>query len=205
MIILTIVFVFFGCIFPFFSALTGLLYWNRGKGWSEGPSPIFIPFFGPMLLSCVIVLNDLPLWLIPIAWITDLGTLVFLWYLPAIVREEWKTSRFTRVLRIKGSEGNAQAVLTFHTSGRYLLRKQWVRPKGEQGIIGMGELGTYTEVEGGFTLISEQVDRSVVREGVVFRIDRKLVFVGGEYLIDKETDLPERWSYHTLWHWSLRE
>ena len=158
-----------------------------------------------MLLSCVIVLNDLPLWLIPIAWITDLGTLVFLWYLPAIVREEWKTSRFTRVLRIKRSEGNAQAVLTFHTSGRYLLRKQWVRPKGEQGIIGMGELGTYTEVEGGSTLISEQVDRSVVREGVVFRIDRKLVFVGGEYLIDKEADLPERWSYHTLWHWSLRE
>lgn len=206
MILVTIALLVVGLLPPFMSALTGLLCWRRGKGWSGSPSPIFVPFLGPVSLTLAINWNGWPWWLIPIAWMTDLGTLVVLWYLPAIVREEWKISRFTCVLRLKGRVYNAQAVLTLHTSGRYLLQKSWERKKGEEGIIGMGELGTYNEAEDGFTLQSdEQVDRSVVREGIVFRIDRKLTRAGGDYKVEEETDIPERWSYHTLRNWVLRK
>jgi len=206
MIVLTIVLVVFGVFIQLVSALTGLICWRRGKGWTEGPSPFIAPMIGPLFLTHAIILNAWPLWLIPVAWLTDLGTLVLLWFLPALIKEEWKVSRFTRVLRLSGSEGNAHAVLTFHTSGKYLLQKRWARPKGEEGIIGMGELGTYTEAEDGFTLISnEHVDRSVVREGTVFRIERKLVRTGEGYSINQESDLPERWSHDTLRNWSLRE
>lgn len=206
MIVLTIVLVFFGLIFPFFSAVTGLLYWKRGAGWSESPSPIFVPFFGPSLLTCAILLNSYPWWLIPTVWVTDLGTLVFLRYLPAIIREERKVSRFTRVLRIKGSVENAHAVLTFHTSGKYLLQKRWKLAQGEQGIVGMGELGTYAETLDGFTMKSDEVvDRRVVHERSVFRIDRKLVRTAGRAVVVEESDLPEVVSYHTLRNWSLHE
>lgn len=199
MIFLTIVLVFFGLLLPFVSSSTGLLCWKPGTGWREGPSPIFIPIFGPLFLTLAIHLNSWPWWLIPIAWMTDLGTLVLFSFLPTILREEWKTSRFTRVLRLEGCEGNAHATLTFHASGKYLLRKEWVRPKGEEGVIAMGELGTYTEAEDGLTLRSdEQVDRSVVREGIVFLIERRLVHTAVGYVVVQETDLPERWIYHSI-------
>lgn len=206
MIVLTLALVLLGILPAFMSALTGLLCWKRGAGWSESPSPIFVPFIGPALLTCAILLDGYPRWLIPIAWTTDLGTLVVLWCLPAIIREEWKTSRFTCVLRLKGSVENAHAILTFHTSGKYLLQKRWKLAQGEQGIVGMGELGTYAETLNGFTMKSDEiVDRSVVHEGRVFRIDRKLVRTAGRTVVVEESDLPEVVFYHTLRNWSLHE
>lgn len=206
MIVVTIVLFAFGIFIQLLSALSGLLCWVRPKGMSESFSPLLVPLLGPLLLTLAILLNSWPWWLIPIAWMTDLGTLVLLWFLPTILREEWKTSRYTRVLHLSGSEGNAHAVLTFHTSGKYLLRKQWVRPKDEEGITGMGELGTYTESEDGFTLKSdEQFDRSVVRVGIVLRIDRKLVRIVDGYIVEQETVLPERWSCHTLRNWVFHD
>jgi hypothetical protein len=136
---------------------------------------------------------------------TDLGTLVLLWYLPRIIREEWKTSRFTCVLRLKGRVNNARAVLTFHSSGKYLIEKKWILQKGELGTLEMGEVGMYTKTANGFLLESELLDRSVVRGGVAFRINRKLVRTAEGYLVDEETVLPERWSCHTLRNWSLCE
>ncbi len=204
MIGLTIVLVAFGIFIQLLSALSGLLCWARPKDCNENFSPILVPLFGPLLLTLAILINHWPLWLVPIAWLSDLGTLVLLWYFPAIIRQEWKTSRFTCVLRLKGSVENAQAVLTFHTSGNYLLEKRWVRPKGEEGIVGTGEEGTYTRTENGFRLnFGRQVDRSVVREGVAFLIERKLVRTTEGYLVEEETDLPERWAYHTLRNWIL--
>ena len=165
MIIFTVVLVFLGLFFPIVSALTGLLCWKRGAGWSESPSPIFVPFFGPVCLILAIYWNNWPWWLIPIAWMTDLGTLVLLWYLPRIIMEEWKTSRFTCVLRLKGRVNNARAVLTFHSSGKYLIEKKWILQKGELGTLEMGEVGMYTKTANGFLLESELLDRSVVRGG----------------------------------------
>ncbi len=206
MIVLTIVLVVFGVFIQLLSALTGLICWRRPKGLSESFSPLLVPLLGPLLLTLAIHLNGWPWWLIPIAWLTDLGTLVLLWFLPSIIRQAWKTSRFTCVLLLKGSVENAQAVLTFHTSGNYLLEKRWVRPKGEEGIVGMGEEGTYTRTESGFRLNSdEQVDRSIEREGIAYLIERKLVRTEEGYLVVEETDLPERWVYHTLRNWVFQE
>ncbi|MEQ1841826.1 MAG: hypothetical protein ABL994_15585, partial [Verrucomicrobiales bacterium] len=201
-----ILLVTFGIFLQLLSALSGLICWKRPKGWSESFSPILVPLLGPLSLTLAIYWNGWPWWLIPIAWMTDLGTLVLLWYLPAIIREEWKTSRFTCVLRLKGKVDNARAVLTFHTSGKYLLQKKWVLQKGQLGTLEMGEIGTYSETEGGFTLRSdEQVARSVVLEGRVFRIERRLARTSDGYLVEQETDLPESKSYHSLRNWSLRK
>ncbi len=204
--VFTIALVLLGILTAVMSAFTGLICWKRGAGWTESPSPLFVPFVGPLSLTLAILLNDFPWWLVPIVWTTDLGTLVVMWCLPAIIRQEWKTSRFTCVLRLKGSVENAHAVLTFHTSGKYLLQKRWKLAQGEQGIVGMGELGTYAETLDGFTMKSDEiVDRRVVHEGSVFRIDRKLVRTTGRAVVVEESNLPEVVSYHTLRNWSLHE
>jgi hypothetical protein len=204
--VFTIALVLLGILPAVMSAFTGLLCWKQGAGWTESPSPLFVPFVGPLSLTLAILLNDFPWWLVPIVWTTDLGTLVVMWCLPAIIRQEWKISRFTCVLRLKGSVENAHAVLTFHTSGKYLLQKRWKLAHGEQGIVGMGELGTYAETLDGFTMKSDEiVDRRVVHEGSVFRIDRKLVRTAGRAVVVEESNLPEVVSYHTLRNWSLHE
>ena len=191
MIFLTIVLILIGLFFPIVSALSGLLYWKRGVGWREGPSPIFIPLFGPSFLTFAIFWNNWPWWLIPIAWMTDLGTLALLWYLPSIIRQEWKTSRFTCVLRLTGRVDNAHAVLTFHTSGKYNLQKRWSRPLKEGDAISTGELGTFAETTDGYALTSDEgIKRILVREGKTYRV--KL-----------ESDLPERCAYLSIAGWIL--
>lgn len=78
-------------------------------GWSGSPSPVLVPFIGPWCLTLAILLNDLSLWLMPIARVTDLGTWVAPWYLPRIIRQVWETPRLTCQLRIKGSIENDHA------------------------------------------------------------------------------------------------
>ena len=35
----------------------------------------------------------------------------------------WQTCAFTRVMRLRGAEGSTRATLSFHSTGRYRLRK----------------------------------------------------------------------------------
>ncbi|MBL7647713.1 MAG: hypothetical protein JNK74_16125 [Candidatus Hydrogenedentes bacterium] len=191
MIVLTIVLVVFGVFIQVISALSGLICRKRPTDVSESFSPILVPLLGPLSLTLAIILNKWPWWLILIACMTDLGTLVLLWYLPAIIREESKTSRFTCVMRLKGRFDNAHTVLTFHTSGKYSLQKRWSRPLKEGDAIETGELGTFAETTDGYALTSDEgIKRDLVRDGKAYRV--KL-----------ESELPERCPYLSIAGWIL--
>lgn len=40
-----------------------------------------------------------------------------------MLRRWWQTSVFTRVMRLRGADGSARVTLSFHSTGRYRLRK----------------------------------------------------------------------------------
>jgi hypothetical protein len=134
-----------GLVFPAVSWLSVMAsawsYWRNGRR----SSAIYLPFFGPIILTCWVILDSRPLWLIVIAWVLDIGTIAFLLVAPRLLREWWRTSRFTTKLILSGSEGIESATLTLHSGGHYLLRKAWNRPKDMPGIVGLGEPGTYVE------------------------------------------------------------
>lgn len=145
----------FGLIFPALSLLTGigsLVHQWRHKEYS---SPIFIPFIGPILLTCSILLTYRPLWLIPIAWILDIGTLAFFAVTPRLLRDSWRVSWFTRILKLHGTHDIQSAILTLHKTGHYLLKKSWNRPPNELGVVGLGEPGVFTKTADGYRMRSD--------------------------------------------------
>jgi hypothetical protein len=151
-----IVFLITGLLFPLISLLTGIAAlmdrWKRKKN----SSPVFIPFIGPVLLTTWVVLSHYPWWVIPIVWMGDIGTVGFLMLSPKIISEWWDTCSYTRVLSLHGAKDNQTAQLSFHSTGRYLMRKQWLRPPKECGIVSLGEPGGFTQMEEAFEMKADQ-------------------------------------------------
>ena len=132
-----------GAFFPLISLITGLLSayeWNVNK---RHCSPVFIPFFGPILFDIGLLLAKEPLWTLLLPWVLDIGTIAFLFAIPGMTRDWWQTSRFTLINNLAGKQNNQTATITLHRTGKYLLRKQWQRPAGEFGVVSLGELGHY--------------------------------------------------------------
>ncbi len=143
-----------GMIFPTISLLTGigsLLHQWRHK---KHASPVFIPFIGPLLLTCWVILAHKPLWFVPVVWIVDIGTLAFLAVSPGLIADWWRTSSFTRILTLHGKQDGQSAIMTLHSSGHYVLKKSWSRPPGQTGIVGLGEPGTFTQAVNQYELTS---------------------------------------------------
>jgi hypothetical protein len=153
---LPIVFLVAGLLFPLISLLTGIAAlidrWKRKKN----SSPVFIPFLGPALLTTWVVLSHYPWWLIPVVWVSDIGTVGFLILSPKLISQWWDTCSHTRIISLHGASGNRSAQLSFHSTGRYLLRKQWQRPPNECGIVSLGELGVFTQTPEAFEMKADQ-------------------------------------------------
>ena len=141
-----------GMIFPFLSLFTGIMALIDRWRYKKNSSVIFVPFVGPVLASGAIAILGRHLWLIPVVWLTDIGTLYFLWISPRLIREWWALSRFTQIAVMEGSHENQTARLSLHSSGMYLLKKRWRRMPGETGIVELGEFGTYTPSGDGYEL-----------------------------------------------------
>lgn len=165
-------------LFPCLSLLTGissLIYYFRFK---KHTSAVFIPFIGPVFLSGLILHSGKPLWLIPIVWIADVGTLAFLWVSPRLIADWWNICGLTRILTLRGTQGIQSAALTLHSTGHYLLEKSWQRTPDELGICGLGETGTYRRTENDFELIAHHGLRRFLRAAG-----------NGTYLVDEgQTD-----------------
>jgi hypothetical protein len=142
-----IVFLVTGLLFPLISLLTGIAAlidrWTRKKN----SSPVFIPFIGPVLLTTWVVLSHYPWWVVPLVWMGDIGTVAFLILSPKLISEWWDTCSYTRVLSLHGSRDNQTAQLSFHSTGRYLLRKKCQRAPNECGFLSLGEPGVFTQTE----------------------------------------------------------
>lgn len=190
---ITITFIALGLIFPVISLLTGMA--SRITQWrhKKNSSPLFVPFVGPLCLSGVIVAQDKLLWLIPIVWIADLGTVAFLCATPRLIAEWWTVSRFTQIRRLQGHNGNQMAVLTLHSTGQYLLKKTWQRLPGELGILALGEPGTFTPTKDGYRLVAHHGLRRTLRdEG------------SGTYVVEEEDVSQAAQPNHSLDHWHLK-
>ena len=152
-----------GLFFPALGLLTAILSAWTSWRFQRHVSSIFVPFVGPILLTCWIVIGEWPRSLIPIVWFLDVGTLAFLFVTPRLFRHWWQTSSFTKRLTLQGSIGIETATITLHRGSHYLLKKNWNRPPGTLGIGSLGEFGTYVEIDNGYELKAHHGLRRVLR------------------------------------------
>ena len=145
----------FGLLCPTLALLTGALSLYSQWRQKKHSSPIFIPFLGPLFLTSWVVLAHRPLWLLPIFWTADIGTLAFLAAGPQLIAEWWRVSRFTRIRTFPGSQDIQSAMLTLYSTGHYLLKKSCNRPPGQFGIVALGEHGTFTRRANQYELNSD--------------------------------------------------
>lgn len=179
----------FGLIFPAISLVTGIMSLVDRWVFKRHNSPVFVPFIGPLWLSVAIAISGRDLWLIPVVWIADVGTVAFFWARPRFIAEWWALSRFTRILTLEGSHEDQSAVLTLHSSGEYLLKKKW------QGMPGhLTSFGTFTRSADGYELVAHFGLRHTLRaQG------------GGLYVVNEEDTNDPSVRNYSLKHWHLRE
>lgn len=182
-----------GLFFPVISMLTGICSLVDKWRHKKHSSPVFIPFIGPFLLTSWVIIAHKPLWLIVIVWGADIGTVAFLARSPQLIREWWQTSSFTKILELKGSHDNQCAIITIHSTGYYVLKKSWIRPSGQVGIVGLGEPGTYTQQENRYELTSHVGLQRVLR----YTDDRA-------YLVEEDELLKEELRNYSLNGWVLK-
>ena len=186
-----------GLVFPVISWVTLVL--ARWTSWRTGRnvSAVFIPLAGPVLLTSWVIFEDKSYWLIPICWIADIGTAAFLYCLPAMVAEWWRTSHFTLCLRLHGNQGTESAVLTLHSGGHYQLTKSWDRPAGTFGIVSLGEPGTYIRDGDKYELTAHHGLRRTL-------VPIQDSILGTAYSVVELSDLSENQKEYTLAGWTLQ-
>lgn len=134
-----------GLLFPLISWLTLACSWWAARRSGGHSSAVLVPFVGPLVLTWWLWQQGAGGWVLALPWVLDIGTVVFLPMLPPLVAEAWRTSRFTRVQALTGSQGVAQVHISLHSGGHYLLKKRWTRAPGEPGTIALSEPGTYVQ------------------------------------------------------------
>jgi hypothetical protein len=155
-----------GLLFPLLSWITFALSLYEQKVNKRHASPVYIPFIGPLMLDALFLMEGKPLWWLPLPWVLDIGTIMFLRAMPGMLREFWQTSAANRLALYEAREGIRCATLSLFRKGVYVLELRWERPKGEAGITGAGEPGTYAETPEGFELTAHTgMKRRLLRQG----------------------------------------
>lgn len=132
-----------GLIFPVLSWFTAVGGWVHYRTTGRYASPVLVPFIGPILLTAWIFAAGRSPWWIPVVWLADIGTVAFAIVMPRLLREGWRTSRFTLTKTLRGVAGNESVILTLHRDC-YVLRKSW-RSDGDPGPVGWSEPGTFVD------------------------------------------------------------
>jgi hypothetical protein len=180
-------------VFPFISLLTLVISLIEQKRSGKYSSPIFIPLFGPITLTCWILTTEKSPWFIPLVWISDIGTMAFLYVIPRLLIEWWETSVFTRIISLNGKKDIQTAVLSLHRGGHYLLKKSWRRENGQCGIVGLGEPGTFQQNEADeYKLLSDHGTR------------RKIKKDNDIYLVTAELFPNENMDNYSIIGWELK-
>jgi len=191
---LPIVFLVVGLLFPVISLLTGIASlierWKRKKH----SSPVFIPVIGPALLTAWVVLSHYPFWLVPVVWVGDIGTMAFLIMSPRLISEWWDTCFYTRILNLHGTNENQSAQLSFHATGRYLLRKKWQRPPDDVGIVSLGELGSFTRAQ---DMLEMKADHGWSRQLITAS--------DGRFRVSEDKDVAEEHRDYSIAGWEFEQ
>lgn len=134
-----------GVFFPVISVVTlGLAWWTH---WSTGrnSSAVLIPVIGPVCLTCWVLASGHSAWFIPLVWVADPATMMFLWVTPWLLKDYWRYSRWTCLATYRSNRGNHSVTLSLHFAGNYLLVQNWEPPYGPQGVIQTSEGGQYAQ------------------------------------------------------------
>jgi hypothetical protein len=182
-----------GLVFPALSLVTtvssALTFWLTNRHSSAG----LIPFIGPVLLTCYVFVEDRSRWMIPAVWTLDIGTVAFISVLPRLISDWWNTCSYTLIKTFYGKDGIQDAVITLHTTGRYLMKKSWSRRDGEYGIVGLGEPGTFSKDGDAFELVSHHGLR------------RRLVPAEKQsFLVEEQQGVRPELKDYSLNQWSLK-
>lgn len=170
--------------------LTTIIAFAESRATKKNFSPIWIPYLGPIGLTIAFVGRGLPVWTLVFPWVLDIGTLAFLRVTPWLIGETWRFSRFTRLMVLEGRRENQSVRLSLHRRGHYQLIKTWQRAKGELGIIGLSEPGSY-EHDGPDMVFTSH-----------YGSQRRLSSEGdGSYAVAEIGDVPENYS---IQNWVLR-
>ncbi len=181
-----------GLIFPTVSLLTCIASLITRWRHDRYASPVFIPFVGPALLTCWVLMAGHSRWLIPVVWLLDLGTVAFLFVLPRLTLEWWQLSAVTRLMTLHGAQGIEKVILTLHRGGRYFVRKSWNRAQGELGILDLGETGTFID------------DGEVIALTSHFGLNRRLERIDlSTYDVSEPADIDPELRDHSLHGWRL--
>lgn len=181
-----------GLLFPALSLFTVILSLLDQWLYMRHSSPVFVPLIGPILLTSWGFLTQAPIWLVPVFWVADIGTLTFLAVAPGLIRGWWQISPFTRIATLEGSRDIESAVITLHSTGHYVLKKTWKRPAGEIGIVGLGEGGTFVRSVDGYELNADHGVHRALRETP-----------NGAYAVEEIPPLTENQLAYALQGWVL--
>jgi hypothetical protein len=193
----------FGLLFPVVSFLSMVASATQSTR-EHHVSPILIPFIGPLLLSSWVIVGHRPLWWIPIIWVCDLGTVLFLIAAPLMIRWWWGTSNYTLAMELRGDSGIESVVVRLHQNGRYSMFKTWRLEQDQKRTSGLGEPGTYTEDDEVITLVShlgmkrvltpDEEDNFIVEEQIPDRADLERYSLQGWTLtaVTTEKKQPDR-------------
>ena len=176
-------------LFVFNWLMTLMAAWESRRA-KRHSSPVWIPFIGPLCLSFALVMRGSPLWAAPLPWILDIGTMAFICVIPRLVLDAWRTSRFTCLAALDGSNEKKTVRLTLHRNGHYLLQMTSRHPDRELGVYDVGEPGTY-----------ERVDGTVVLKAHCGATRTLSSLPNGHYAVAESDDLPES---HSVNGWVLR-
>lgn len=183
-----------GLLFLVLSLLTTIISYYDWFKHNKHTSPFYVPFVGPVLLAIWIFGTHKPLWLIPIVLVCDIGTDAFIIATPRLFMDWWNTCSFTRILNLHGSAGIQTATLTFHSTGRYYLSKEWHRSSPEPGPISVGDIGSFA------------------RKGDIIEMKsdwgwlRKIRLVSdGRFAVIEEVDVREKEPDYSIANWTFDE
>lgn len=132
-----------GCIFPVIGWLTFVGGYINGKRNGKSSSAVLIPFIGPIFINIWSFEMNHPSWVYVIPWVFDIATISFIMFFPKLLNELLEFSKFTELLSIKSKVGNKTANLILHKNNKYIIRFNWLRHEGEQGILAANDFGIY--------------------------------------------------------------
>lgn len=148
------IFLTFGLLFPIISWVSIIITQILWRYKNKYSSALLTPLIGPIFLNIWMCMTEKPAWLFFLPWLLDIGTIPFLLMLPRLIRDEWSTSRFTKLFSISSTKNKQTTVISFHKGGKYFIKFRWERFPGELGIIATNDFGDFTKSNNDYILTS---------------------------------------------------
>lgn len=152
-----------GLFFPVVSWVTLPLAWWTSRKTGRHCSAVMIPVIGPICLTLWLLVAKHSVWLIPLVWILDPATALFLWVFLWKVPCDWIHERRTCIARFQGKRGRHAVKLSLYEDGSYTLEHDWRLSLRELGVTSSREIGHFSKLGDEFELVSPDKPVRILR------------------------------------------